>query len=166
MNIPTLRQHLLTGSIATVALATTLVTSTAQAAKPTDMSDIVGIWHNVNQNPLTSGIVDLTVTQTSAGIVKVEAVQACGNPVCLLGTTTATTYSFDSSSNVAESWTAKFNSTASLVQLAATRLPTASPAPEELMQVLIFTKYPRSDARDSFVQTAIFQRVIDPPPSP
>ncbi len=166
MKIMRNEQCFLTGSAAIAALAIALAMPVAQAAKPTDASDIVGIWHNVNQSPLPSGIVELTVTATSAGAVKVEAVQACGDPVCLLGTTTATTYSLDPSSNAAESWTAKYHTSTSTVHVVATRLPVAAATPGEFIQVSVFTNYSGGDSRDSFEQTATFQRIVDPPVHP
>lgn len=166
MKITTNKRRILIGSTAIAALAMVLGAPVARAAKPTDTKDIVGIWRNLSQGPLPSGIMQLTVTETKTGVVKVEATQACGDPVCLLGTTGATVYSPDPSSNVAESWTAKYRTSTSTEKLVATRLPTASATPGEFMQVSVFTDYSSGDSRDSFEQTATFQRIVDPPVHP
>jgi hypothetical protein len=117
----------------------------ALAVQPPDVTDVVGVWNNIN--PKTKGILKIVVTADSGGALTVHGYGACSPNPCDWGTTSAKAFSSNVSSQTAEGWNALFEFNYATDQLAAVVLPHFKAQKYNYLKVISQTTFNADDSR-------------------
>jgi hypothetical protein len=99
-------------------LGAVMLSTSAHAVPPTNVSGLVGTW--VNTNSATGGIVKVVITNTATGL-KFQSFGACSPTPCVHTVVAAQPFSASVSSNTAVGLTAYRNSTFKYSRYAAQR---------------------------------------------
>jgi hypothetical protein len=143
-------------AIACAALLTIAGMQSVHAQKPPVVSDVVGVWTNVN--PATPSIAKIVVSGTSTGALTVHGYGACSPTPCDWGSVAANGFSPGVSSNQAESWNAFYNFGFKTDQLTAVRLTSYNGKAGDYLQVTSQSVFAAGDTRYDYVSTDVLVR--------